>query len=811
MSTTTKSLKERIFIKTTRCIEDKELAREGQVSDSVKGAFRKGVRLCTERARLVTESYRETEGEPMVIRRAKALEKILENMTIYINDGECIVGNFASDSASVNSYPEISCKWLDTALEGEFKDLADEDKKNELREIHKYWEGKTLEERIRSSLPHEAIEYLEYNGAVGSVAHRSLAPPVPNYERAFALGLKGIIRQAEEKLDNLQERIEGLSPKDYVEQRNFLEALIISCNAEINFSRRYAKKARELAEIEVDSERKGELEEIAGVCDRVPENPPESLREALQFFYFIHLIIHQIELPGQGLGVRFDQVMDPFYQKDKSEGKITREKAQELLEFLWIKLEEHGHLSDPYLAKIRTGTSLFQTLMIGGVTPEGKDATNEMSYLIIDATKEIRTIQPSLALRYHPRIPPDLILKAIDLIRTGHGMPAFYNDQTIIPCLLKRGIKPEDARNYTMACVQWQIPGKVLGNKISRPGGGFLNLGKCLEFVLYQGEDKYTRQKLGYPTRDPNTMSNIDEVMEAYLKQISFLTEKLVIIDNISEYVYAQYMPRPFLSALLDDCLEKGKDATTWSYYSYPTIAVMGNTNVADSITAIAKFAFDDKKISMKELVEACKTNFEGREDLRQRLINEAPKFGNDDDYADYWAREVQERTEREFEKFPDYYGVPYCIDGSSAGTYYYYSVATGATPDGRKDSESFADGVLSPAAGRDKKGPTAALASTSKIDPLLTFNLLLNQKFMPQYLEGENRKIFADYLKTWADLGHWHIQFNVVDKNLLLEAQKHPEQHTNLVVRVAGYSSYFVDLSKGLQDNIIDRTEQGF
>lgn len=377
------------------------------------------------------------------------------------------------------------------------------------------------------------------------------------------------------------------------------------------------------------------------------------------------------------------------------------------------------------------------------------------------------------------------------------------------PLLLSKGFSLEDSRNYTIfGCVQWEIPGK--NSREIRANVGHLALPKCLELALNQGIDKFTSRQLGYPTPDARTFNSIEDIMEAYLKQVNFFTEKMVRIDSICQAVCEKWFPRPYGSALLDDHIRMGKDVTQWRYHSYSDIIALGPTNVADSLAAIKKLVFEERAITMEELLEAIDTNFEGREDMRQILLS-APKYGNDDAYVDSIAREVQERTGKEIAKFTDYWGCPLFTDGSGTSGNFSLAVGTGATPDGRKDREPFADAVLSPVSGRDLKGPTAVLKSASRIDPFSQGSLLLNQKFLPQFLEGDNKRLFASYLKTWADLGIYHIQFNVADQAMLLDAQEHPEKYTNLIVRIAGYSAYFVDLPKGLQDDIIKRTEQSF
>jgi formate C-acetyltransferase len=764
--------------------------------------------ICLERARYLTESFKATDGEPMVIRRAKAIRHILENMTIYIQPGELIVGNFASTPQSLPLYPDIYTLWLDKAINNSFKNMLDEEGKKEWREIYDYWKVRSAWERAGSLFPESLKPYTGFNGVQFAIPTGVRQPDIIDFEKVFKQGLNGRVDRIKARLDKLKVDIGDMSGKNYVEQRDTLEAMLIALDGGMNFARRYADLARKLAEEQKNAKRKKELERIADICDWVPANPPRTLYEAMQCYLLINIIVKQIEISGQGQGDRLDLLLNPFYQRDKAEGRITRDEAQQLMECLDIKLAERGHLNPPEVAAVYAGISDVKDINIGGVTPEGDDATNEFSFIILDAAGSVMLPEPTVAFRYHPKINPELVDKAIDLLRTGIGYPSFYNDAAVVPFLMSRGHSLKEARNYGItACVSPDIPGK--NTRTCWVIGGDFNLMSCLELVLYQGVSKFTGMQIGAKTPDTKTFTCIEDVMEAYLEQVDFFVEKVSRLNDIGQEVLEERLHRPFSSALLDGCIERGKDCILWSEDSYIIHEHCGTTNIADSLAAIKKFVFDDKVVTMEELVEACRNNWEGRENLRQRIINEAPKFGNDDDYVDLLAREVHIRSNEVFMKYKDKFGFPHCLDGSIAGGYYGLSVASGATPDGRKDHDPSADTVISPMAGRDKNGPTAVIKSTGKITP--TYAHLFNQKFMPQFLEGENKRIFAQYLKTWVDLGNWHVQFNVVDRSTLLDAQIHPEKYPDLLVRVAGYSAYFVDLSKGVQDDIIRRCEQRF
>jgi formate C-acetyltransferase len=502
-------------------------------------------------------------------------------------------------------------------------------------------------------------------------------------------------------------------------------------------------------------------------------------------------------------------LFNPFYIADKKAEKIDEDKAKELLECLWLKFEELGQFFSPLLSGVYAGAQLIQTAIIGGVDKNGKDATNEMSYLVLDAANATRTLQGSIGLRYHKNTPKELMMKAIDVVGSGLGYPAFFNDEVHIPLLQKWGYPIEDARDYTIrGCVYINIPGKNLG----KIGIGYIACPKLLWWALHQGVDPKTGEQKGAPTADPATFTSTEDVMNAYLEQFRFFFSKQMNLHNMSNAIYKRYLPRPFLSTILDGCIERGQDCRSWGYIGglgHPIL--LGPTNLANSLAVLKKVVFEEKKMSMESFIKILDNNWEGEEAFRQYVINRVPKFGNDDDYVDTLAAAVHHETEAAIEEFKDNYGNPVRGDASGVSATYGLAIDCAATPDGRKDGEPYADATLSPMIGTDKKGPMAVLASCGKVNTLKSYNQLLNQKFMPQFLEGENKEIFYSYLRTWCDLGISHIQFNVVDKDILLDAQENPEKHTDLIVRIAGYSAHFIDLSKGLQDNIIARTEQQF
>ncbi|OGW15601.1 MAG: hypothetical protein A3G93_04870 [Nitrospinae bacterium RIFCSPLOWO2_12_FULL_45_22] len=797
MKSRTQSVKEKLPIKNYRS------TLRGYEQEDASNAYRPGVKLCLDRARLYTESYKQTEGEPTIIRRAKALAHILENMTIYISEGEMIVGNYASSPAHLTYHPEYYWRWLEKAVNDGYRALLDDEGRELLRGIFPYWRNKSVQGKERDYLPADLKPYWAYNGATfwGHFAESG----VPDYGMLLKKGLKGLIKEAQDKLAEIS-KDSTLSTQDFIEQKNFFEAVIIALKAAITWANRYAEKAKELANRENDPQRKKELEKIAEVCEWVPENPARTFHEALQAFYFIHLITHLIEAYNNGIGVRFDQVFYPYYQKDRQGGRLNREQAQELLELLCLKMEELGVLFAPMLGGGVQGSSLFQTLTIGGLTTKGEDGINELTYVILDACDSIKLSQPTTAIRIHRNTPKEFLLRVTDSIRKRWGTVSLFNDEYMIPKLLSYGFSLEDARNYGIEqCMRWTIPGK---NIVYRAGDGMIILPKCLELALNRGIDKFSGKQLGAPTPDPTNFKSIDDVMEALITQVSFFAPRVARIANTADILYEQYLPRPFLSALFDGGIQAGKDCRKWAYFPKRIIGFLGGVNTANALAAINKLVFEDKKLSMAQLTEIINSNFEGNEDLRQMLLN-CPKYGNDDDQIDWLAKEVQCRATKEVEKVNNNFGRPFVVDGSSGSAYYAFSQLVGASADGRKDRDLFADGTASPVAGTDKKGPTAVLKSVSKLDPLASFNHLLNQKFLPQFLEGPNKEAFASYLKGWCELGIHHIQFNIVDHETLKDAQEHPEKYSDMVVRVAGYAAYFVDLARPLQDEIIKRAEQ--
>ncbi len=792
-------IKSKLVVKAVRNVQ------RGYTSDDEgsRGMFRPEIRLDLQRSRLFTESFRQTDGQAMVLRRARALAHVLEHMDIFIRDWERVVGYQTSIPEGL--YHPIDMNWrsVKRLVNSEAgKSLLDDMGRKELDELCAYWQGKCMSDRHQEAFGGDLAKYWRYEGTFLWSHWSELG--LPDYEALFKTGLDGRIRLAEERLAAIEREI----PPDYIGQKEFLQAVIIVLKAVNKFARRYAALAREMAASDPDPGRKAQLEEISRTCDWVPANPPRTFLEAVQFFYFIHLVRY-LEYSTLGIGIRFDYLLGPYYERDIREGRLTRDEAREILQLLWVKLMELGLVYSPLLTSVYGGVASLQAVTLGGTDSEGRDITNDLTYLVLEAAREMRTIEPSLALRVHDGTPDELLYKAVEVIRTGVGYPSLFNDRALVPLLEKWGVPPEEARGYAVSgCVYMDIPGK----NITRRVVGYFALPKCLWWALHRGVNPKTGEQWGAETPDPASFKSWEEVLEAYLEQVKFFTGKIAQLENTCRDLYARYCPRPFYSAIVDGCIERGLECKQWSYPSmvHDFIIVIGATNVADSLAAIRKVVFEDRLVTLPELIAVMDRNWEGREDLRQACLN-APKYGNDDDYADLIAREVHHRTEAAMETVRDRFGYSMRGDGSAVSATYGLSADTPATPDGRLDGGPFSDSTLAPQPGMDKRGPTAVLNSCAKIDTLKTYNHLLNQKFPPRFLEGEMLPVFVNYIKAWREMGIPHIQFNVVDRETLLDAQVHPEKHRDLIVRVAGYSAYFVDLTRGLQDHIIARSEQGF
>jgi pyruvate formate-lyase/glycerol dehydratase family glycyl radical enzyme len=764
--------------------------------------------ICVERARLITQSYKETEDEPIHVRRAKALEKILGEMTIFIQDDELIVGNQCTKPRSSPVFPEFSCKWLEAELDRLEKRTGDvflisEEKKQTLRELFPYWDGKTTNELAASLMTKEAKDAQDAGVfTVGNYFFNGVGHISVNYAKILEKGLNGIIAEADEEMAKLD-----ITNADDLRKMHFLRSIVIANKSVIRFAERFAEKAAHLAKNEKDDERKGELEEIARTCTKVPANPSESFWEALQSFWFVQLVV-QIESNGHSISpMRFDQYMYPYLKSDKD---LPIEKAQELLDLLYIKFTEINKVRDEGSTKAFGGYPMFQNLIVGGLDRDGEDATNELSFMCLQSTANTQLYQPSISIRIHDGTPDSLYMKAAEVSRIGLGMPAFYNDRFIVPALLSRGLTREDARDYgIIGCVEPQVGGKTEGWH----DAAFFSMAKVLELALNDGYCRSCKMQVGQKTGDMTSFKAFDDVMDAYRKQMEYFVKLLIVSDNSVDIAHSQRAPLPFLSSLADDCIAKGKSLQEGgAHYNFTGPQGVGVGNVADSLSAVKKLVFEDKTVTLAELKEALEVDFEGKEDLRQMLLNRTPKYGNDDDYADAIAHQGAMIYCKEVEKYTNPRGGQFQPGLYPVSANVPLGTMVGATPDGRKAGTPLADGV-SPVSGVDQAGPTAAVKSVAKLDHVIASNgTLLNQKFHPNALKDERGlRNLIGVTETLFTSGGTHVQYNVVSRDMLLEAQRNPEKYRGMVVRVAGYSAFFTALDTAIQDDIIARTEHVF
>ena len=809
------------------------------------------------RAKLITESYQETEGEPIITRRAKAFAHILHNIPIIIRDNELIVGSSTIAPRGCQTFPEFSYEWLEAELDTVATRTADpfeiaEETKAELKEADKYWKGKTTSELATSYMAPEAIKAIEHNiFTPGNYFYNGVGHVTVKYWEVLETGFEGIMEKAQKELDGC-----SVGDGNYARKSHFLEAVILSCKAVIDYAGRYAKLAQEMAAQTSDPVRKQELFVIAENCSRVPAKGAQNFYEACQSFWFVQQLL-QMESSGHSISPgRFDQYMYPYYKKDMEAGTITREFAQELMDCIWVKLNDLNKCRDAASAEGFAGYSLFQNLIAGGQNKEGEDVTNDLSVMCIQASMHVHLPAPSLSVRVWNGSPHEFLIKAAELTRTGIGLPAYYNDEVIIPALQNRGLSLEDAREYNIiGCVEPQKAGKTEGWH----DAAFFNMCRPLELVFSNGMDK--GEMVGIPTGDVTQMKTFDVFFDAYKKQMEYCISLLVNADNAIDVAHAERCPLPFLSCMIDDCLKEGKSVQEGgAVYNFTGPQGFGIANMADGLFAIRKLVYEDKKVSMKELKEALAWNYDkgldaqsagdmtemimkamqkaGRnvdastaegllktfmgmkpgEQKTQRfkeihdMIDEVPKFGNDIPEVDYFAREVAYTYSKPLQKYNNPRGGKFQAGLYPVSANVPLGGQTGATPDGRYAHTPVADGV-SPSAGKDVKGPTAAATSVSRLDHFIVSNgTLFNQKFHPSALSGrEGLEKFVALIRGYFDQKGMHMQFNVVDRQTLLDAQEHPEKYKHLVVRVAGYSALFTTLSRSLQDDIIRRTEQGF
>ncbi len=775
--------------------------------------------VSVERARLTTESYKEHADKPMVLRRALCLENILKNMTIFIEDNSIIAGNQAESNRSAPIFPEYAMDWVIDELDEFEKRAGDifyitEESKNVLREIAPFWEHKTLKDRGLAGMPAESRIFYDLGiiKAEGNITSGDAHIAV-NHETVLNLGLINYKERTEKKL-------EGLDLTDYrnLNKSYFYRAILIVLDAVAAFAKRYADLALELSEKESDVNRKEELLEMSRILNKVPYYPAETFQEAVQSLWIIHLVL-QIESNGHSLSYgRMDQYLNPFYEKDLNIGKITEDSATELLTNLWLKTFTINKIRSWSHTRFSAGSPLYQNVTVGGQTVDKKDAVNPLSYLILKSVAQTKLPQPNLTVRYHRGLSDDFMKECIEVVRLGFGMPAFNSDEVIIPSFIEKGIDEKDAYNYSaIGCVEVAVPGKW-GYRCT--GMSFLNFPKSLLIALNDGIDPESGTKLCDGVGHFKDMTTFDEVMKAWDKIIREFTRHSVIIDSCADLAIEEVTADVLCSALTDDCIERGLNLKEGgAVYDFISDLQVGIANLGDSLAAIKKCVFEDKSFTPAQVWDALLNNFEGEDGKRIQdiLLNDAPKYGNDDDYIDLLLREAYEIYIDEIKKYKNTrygrgpIGGCYYAGTSSISANVPQGAGTLATPDGRKAGEPLAEGC-SPSHAMDKNGPTAVFKSVSKLPTHdITGGVLLNQKVTPQMLskESDREKLILLIRTFFNRLEGFHVQYNVVSRDTLLDAQKHPEEHRDLIVRVAGYSAFFNVLSKQTQDDIIERTEQ--
>jgi len=836
------------------------IEKSARIQKLVDTLYEKMPEIESARGILVTESYKKTEHLPIIKRRSAAFAHILENLPIVIRDGELVVGSATVAPRGCQVFPEYSYEWLEAELDTVSTRAADpfyisEKTKSELRAIYPWWHGKTCSDLARTNMAPEAYAaFTEHNVFTpGNYFYNGIGHVCVQYDKVLKKGYRGIITEAKEALAKLD-----FSDAEYVDRTNFLEAVIESCEAVIEYARRYSRLARELAGKETNPDRRRELEIIAKNCAHVPEFGATTFHEACQSFWFVQLLL-QIESSGHSISPgRFDRYMYPYYKADVDAGKITREQAQELLDCIWVKFNDINKVRDAVSADGFAGYGMFQNLIVGGQDEHGMDSTNDLSYMCLEAAMHVPLPQPSISIRVWNGSPEDLLIKAAALTRLGTGLPAYYNDEVIIPSIMARGLTLEDARDYCIiGCVEPQKAAKTDGWH----DAAFFNMCRPLELAFSNGYDK--GKKIGPDTGDVADMKSFEEFYNAYKTQQSYMIRLLVNANNAIDAAHAARCPLPFQSCMVDDCIGRGKSLQEGgAIYNFTGPQGFGIANNTDGLIAIKKLVFDEGRVSMAEMRDAIKANFgyglsgeaaekatveiatelakEGVEiteaairtiyeevstlsaldgalkeryrEIKRMIDEDCPKYGNDIFEVDMFARDVANTYTKEVEKYKNVRGGSFQAGLYPVSANVPLGATTGATPDGRLAYTPLADGI-GPASGRDVKGPTATANSVARLEQSVASNgTLLNQKFHPSALAGMSGLTkFVALIRSYFDQKGMHVQFNVVTRETLLDAQKNPENYKTLVVRVAGYSALFTTLSRSLQNDIIARTEQGW
>ena len=761
------------------------------------------------RGEIITDFYEKNEGKYSVpVLRALAFKEILHKKPVCINEGELIVGEKGDNPAGAPTFPELCCHTKE-----DFDVMNKRDKisfkvdKNtynvQKKKIEPYWKNRSIRHKLLEMMTEEWTDAYHAGVFTEFMEQRAPGHTVAD-KKVFTKGFKDFKKEIRDSI----RKFEAGEAEDRAERIEELKAMNIACDAIILFANRHAEKALELAASEQDPVRKAELEKVAEICSYVPENAPRDFHEALQAYWFVHLgVTTELNTWDAFNPGRLDQHLQPFYENGIADGTLTKESAYELLNLFWIKFNNQPAPPKVGFTLLESATYTdFANINTGGLKTDGTDAVNEMSYMILDCIDEMRLLQPSSNIQLSSKNPDEFIKRALHIIKKGAGQPSVFNADAVVQELLNMGKTVEDARDGgTSGCVETGAFGKeayILH--------GYFNLTKILDLTLHNGYDNYTKKQIGPGTGDAMFFGSFEELMAAFKEQLKYFIDIKIEGSNKIAELYAETMPAPFLSVIIDDCISTGKDYNAGgARYNTSYIQGVGTGTITDSLSSIKQHVFDDERFTMQAMLKALDENFEGYDILHSIVKNKTRKYGNDDDYPDTIMREVFDIFYQSVTGRPNATGGQWRINMLPTTSHVYFGSVIGATPDGRKAGKPLSEGI-SPVQGADRKGPTAVLKSASKMDHLRTGGTLLNQKFTPQIMSDEKGiEAVKSLVRTYFKLNGHHIQFNVVKADTLREAQKHPEEYGDLIVRVAGYSDYFNNLGKDLQDEIIERTEQ--
>lgn len=756
-----------------------------------------------EQARIITDSYKLHDRECRIKQRAYSLRAAMEGMKIRVEPEELIVGNRTAEVRAGVVFPESGSSWVDREFETlptrpQDKFLVrDEDIQYFRQVIKPFWKGKSLEDILKADYGREideisrVVKINQKDHAQGHIC--------PDCTKWLEKGPMGLYKEAEQKLAQCEEK-----------QKDFYQSLMIVMEGASHFMQRYAAEMNQLSDCESDAERKECMKGVAHNCEQLSTRPAHSFHEAVQSIWFLMVILHMESNASSFSPGRLDRILYPYYEVDIRNGRLTEEEALEIIECLWLKFNEIVYMRNANSAKYFAGFPIGFNIAIGGQDEAGENVENDISFLMLKAQEELGLPQPNLSVRLHEGTPDDILKQAIRVVAKGSGMPQFFNDKAVIPALEELGVKQEDAQNYAIVgCVELTTQGNNLGWSDS----AMFNLNKVLELTLTGGRDLITKEQIGPDYGTLETYKTYEELEEAFKRQLNYFMDKMIPACEAVEKAHIELLPTPFLSAVIDDCMEKGMDVTAGgAHYNFSGIQMIQVANLADSLAAIKQTVFDEKKVSAKEMLDALWNNYQGYEVLRARLLNKVPKYGNDVDWVDEIGCKWADYFKKRLGTYTNYRGGKYHTGMYTVSAHVPMGENVGASPDGRYAGTPLADGGMSPVYGRDITGPTAVLKSVSKLDKTLTSNGgLLNMKFLPEFFKTETGiDKFAMFLRSFVELEIPHIQFNVVNREDLLAAKENPEQYRSLTVRVAGYTAYFTELAGELQDEIIARTSYG-